>query len=156
MARSFRPQRRGDLRPAQADFGPVGRYGYPLDNFPDEAFQLNGAAGRAIALTARMRYAGPHQACEHQDRAGRSLRASALVAAVRGLRRGVALTAPLDTVGMDEGRVGNPAPLPHEPRAWLQRDRRRGFSRAAAQRVGDGLFQLPCGGPMERPPYARS
>jgi hypothetical protein len=58
----------------------------------------------------------------------------------------VALTAPLDTVGMDEGRVSDPAPLPHQPRAWLQRNRRRGFGRAAAPRAGGGLFQLPCGG----------
>ena len=28
----------------------------------------------------------------------------------------------------------------------LKRDRRRGFSRAAAQRIGGGLLQLPCGG----------
>ena len=31
----------------------------------------------------------------------------------------VALTAPFDTVGMDEDRVGDPAPFPHEPRARL-------------------------------------
>jgi hypothetical protein len=42
--------------------------------------------------------------------------------------------------------VGNPAPLPHEPRAWLQRNRLRGFGRAAARRIGDGLLQLPCCG----------
>ena len=58
----------------------------------------------------------------------------------------VALTAPLDTVGMDEDRVGDPAPFAHEPRAWLQRDRGRGFNRAAVQRIGGGLLQLPCGG----------
>src|ERR1700738_4755602 len=58
----------------------------------------------------------------------------------------VALTAPFDTVGMDEDRVGDPAPFPHEPRARLQRDRRRGFNRAAAQRVGASSLQLPCGG----------
>ena len=33
----------------------------------------------------------------------------------------------LDAVGMDEDCVGDPAPFPHEPRARLQRDRRRGF-----------------------------
>jgi hypothetical protein len=32
----------------------------------------------------------------------------------------LALTAPLDPVGMDEGHVGDPAPLPHEPRAGPQ------------------------------------
>ncbi|MDQ6870090.1 MAG: hypothetical protein M3178_17740 [Pseudomonadota bacterium] len=45
LARSFRLQRRGDLRPAQADFDLIGRYGYPLDNFPDEAFHLDGRRG---------------------------------------------------------------------------------------------------------------
>jgi hypothetical protein len=30
---------------AQADFDPIGRYGYPLDNFPDEAFHLDGRRG---------------------------------------------------------------------------------------------------------------
>jgi hypothetical protein len=34
--------------------------------------------------------------------------------------------------------------LPREPRAWLQRDRRRGFDRATAQRVGASSLQLPC------------
>src|ERR1700726_4786325 len=33
LARSFRLQRRGDVRPSQADFDPIGRDGYPLDNF---------------------------------------------------------------------------------------------------------------------------
>jgi hypothetical protein len=51
----------------------------------------------------------------------------------------VALTAPLDTVDMDEDHMGDPAPFPHEPRAWLQRDRRRGFGRAAAQALLDRL-----------------
>ena len=46
---------------------------------------------------------------------------------------------------MDEDHMGDPAPLPHEPRARLQRDRRRGFNRAAAQRVGASSLQLPCG-----------
>src|ERR1700674_5566551 len=50
---------------------------------------------------------------------------------------------------MDEDRVGDPAPFPHEPRARLQRDRRRGFNRAAAQRVGASSLQLPCGGLRE-------
>jgi hypothetical protein len=40
--------------------------------------------------------------------------------------------APLDPVGMDEDHMGDPAPLPHEPRAWPQGDRRRGCNRAAA------------------------
>jgi hypothetical protein len=44
LARS-RLQRRGDLRPAQADFDPIGRDGYPLDNFADEAFHLDGRRG---------------------------------------------------------------------------------------------------------------
>ena len=61
----------------------------------------------------------------------------------------VALTAPLDPIGMDEDRVGDPAPLPHEPRARPQGDRRRGFSRAAARRTGGGLLQLPGGGLRE-------
>jgi hypothetical protein len=43
--------------------------------------------------------------------------------------------------------VGDPAPFAHKPRAWLQRNRLRGFGRAAAQRIGGGLLQLPCGGP---------
>jgi hypothetical protein len=43
----------------------------------------------------------------------------------------------------------DPAPLPHEPRARLQRDRRRGFGRAAAQGIGGGPLQLPCGGQGE-------
>jgi hypothetical protein len=51
----------------------------------------------------------------------------------------VALTAPLDTVDMDEDHMGDPAPFPHEPRAWLQRDRRRRFGRAAAQALLDRL-----------------
>jgi hypothetical protein len=41
---------------------------------------------------------------------------------------------------------GDPAPFAHSPRAWLQGDRRRGFGRAAAQRIGGGLLQLLCGG----------
>src|SRR5580704_14403764 len=65
----------------------------------------------------------------------------------------VALTAPLDTVGTDEDRVGDPAPLPHEPRAWLQRDRRRGFNRAAAQRTGGACSSFRAVA-VERPPYA--
>jgi hypothetical protein len=56
------------------------------------------------------------------------------------------LTAPLDPVGMEEDHMGDPAPLPREPRAWPQRDRRRGFGRAAARRTGGGLLQLPGGG----------
>src|ERR1700732_382194 len=58
----------------------------------------------------------------------------------------VALTAPLDPVGMDEGRMGDPAPLPHKPCAWPQGDWRRGFDRAAARRIGTALLQLPGGG----------
>jgi hypothetical protein len=61
----------------------------------------------------------------------------------------VALTAPLDAVGMDEDHMGDPAPFPHEPRARLQRDRRRGYNRAAARRTGGGLLQLPGGGLRE-------
>ena len=38
LARSFRLQRRGDLRPAQANFDPIGRDGCSLDNIQDEAF----------------------------------------------------------------------------------------------------------------------
>ena len=34
-------QRRGDLRPAQPDFDPIGRDGYLLNNVPEEAFQLD-------------------------------------------------------------------------------------------------------------------
>ena len=41
--------------------------------------------------------------------------------------------------------MGDPAPLPHEPRAGPQGDRRRGFGRAAARRTGGGLLQLPGG-----------
>ena len=41
--------------------------------------------------------------------------------------------------------MGDPAPLPHEPRARPQGDRRCGCNRAAAQRIGAGLLQLPCG-----------
>src|ERR1700724_1619561 len=59
----------------------------------------------------------------------------------------VALTAPLDTLGMDEERVGDPAPFPHEPRAWRQRDRLSGFGSATAPRIGCGLLQLPCHSP---------
>jgi hypothetical protein len=33
---------------AQADFDPIGRYGYPLDNFPDEAFHLDGRRGLVL------------------------------------------------------------------------------------------------------------
>src|SRR6202023_424515 len=58
----------------------------------------------------------------------------------------VALAAPLDPVGMDEDHMGDPAPLPHEPRAWPQGDRLYGFGRAAALRIGIGVLQLPCGG----------
>src|SRR5256885_4652252 len=47
LARSSGLQRRGDLLPAQPDFDPIGRYGCPLDNFPDEAFPLD---GRQLAL----------------------------------------------------------------------------------------------------------
>ena len=61
----------------------------------------------------------------------------------------VALAAPLDPVGMDENHVGGPAPLPHEPRAGPQGDRRRGIDRAAARRTGGGLLQLPGGGLRE-------
>ena len=42
--------------------------------------------------------------------------------------------------------MGDPAPLPHEPRAWPQGDRLYGFGRAAALRIGIGVLQLPCGG----------
>jgi Semialdehyde dehydrogenase, dimerisation domain/Semialdehyde dehydrogenase, NAD binding domain len=59
---------------------------------------------------------------------------------------GGALTAPLDPIGMDEGRVGDSVPLPHELRAGPQGDRLRGFGRAAARRTGGGLLQLPGGG----------
>jgi hypothetical protein len=51
----------------------------------------------------------------------------------RGLQPLVDMTAPLDPIGMDEGRMGDPVPLPHEPRAGPQGDRRRGFGRAAAR-----------------------
>src|ERR1700716_489272 len=44
LARS-RLQRRGHLRPAQPDFDPIGRDDYLLDNFPDEAFHLDGRRG---------------------------------------------------------------------------------------------------------------
>jgi hypothetical protein len=47
-----------------------------------------------------------------------------------------------NAVGMDEDHMGDPAPLRREPR---QRDRLRGFGRAAAQLIGGGLRQLPCG-----------
>src|SRR5580704_5020030 len=58
----------------------------------------------------------------------------------------VPLAAPLDAIGMDEDHMGDPAPLPHEPRAWPQGDRLYGFGRAAALRIGIGVLQLPCGG----------
>jgi hypothetical protein len=45
--------------------------------------------------------------------------------------------------------VGDPVPLPHEPRAGPQGERRRGFGRAAARRTGGGLLQLPGGGLRE-------
>src|ERR1700732_957507 len=61
----------------------------------------------------------------------------------------VAPAAPLDPIGMDEGRMGDPVPLPHEPRAGPQGDRRRGFGGAAARRTGGGLRQLPDGGLRE-------
>src|SRR3984893_11246532 len=61
----------------------------------------------------------------------------------------VALAAPLDPIGMDEDRVGAPAPLPHKPCAWPHGDRRRGFGRAAARRTGGGSLQLPGGGLRE-------
>jgi hypothetical protein len=50
--------------------------------------------------------------------------------------------------GRDWGHRGAGAQKrpPHEPRARLQRDRLRGFGRAAAQRVGASSLQLPCGG----------
>src|SRR5580693_1119270 len=67
----------------------------------------------------------------------------------RGLQPLVDMTAPLDPIGMDEGRMGDPVPLPHEPRAGPQGDRRRGFGRAAARRTGGGLRQLPDGGLRE-------
>ncbi len=43
----------------------------------------------------------------------------------------VALAAPFDPVDMDEDHMGDPAPLPHEPRARPQGDRRRGCSKSA-------------------------
>ncbi len=58
----------------------------------------------------------------------------------------VALAAPLDADGMDEDHMGDSAPFAHEPRARPQGDRRRGCNRAAAQPIGAGLLQLPCGG----------
>jgi hypothetical protein len=42
---SSRLQRRGDLRPAQTDFDPIGRYVPSLDNFADEACPLNAGHG---------------------------------------------------------------------------------------------------------------
>ena len=42
--------------------------------------------------------------------------------------------------------MGDSAPFAHEPRARPQGDRRRGCNRAAAQQIGAGLLQLPCGG----------
>jgi hypothetical protein len=45
LAPSPRLERHSDLRPAQADFDPIGSYAYPLDNFPDEAFHLDGRHG---------------------------------------------------------------------------------------------------------------
>jgi hypothetical protein len=39
--------------------------------------------------------------------------------------------------------MGDPAPLPHEPRTWPQGDRLYGFGRAAALRIGVGVLQLP-------------
>ena len=56
---------------------------------------------------------------------------------------------------MDEDRVGDPAPFPHEPRARPQGDRRRGFNRAAAQRVALARSSFRAVA-VERPPYARS
>ena len=44
LARS-RLQRRGHLRLAQQDFDSIGRDVYPLDNFADEAFHLDGRRG---------------------------------------------------------------------------------------------------------------
>src|SRR5580704_4103214 len=46
---------------------------------------------------------------------------------------------------MDEDHMGDPAPLPHEPRAGPQGDRLRGIGGAAARRTGGGLLQLPDG-----------
>src|SRR4029077_12870649 len=37
-------KRRGDVHPTQPDFDPIGRYGYLLDNVPDEAFITTGGA----------------------------------------------------------------------------------------------------------------
>jgi hypothetical protein len=45
LARCSGLQGRGDLFPAQPDFDPIGRYGYPLDIVPDEAFPLDGRQG---------------------------------------------------------------------------------------------------------------
>jgi hypothetical protein len=45
LGSSSRLQRRGDLRPVQPDFDPVGRDGYQLDNVQDEAFHLDGRRG---------------------------------------------------------------------------------------------------------------
>jgi|SRR5580704_1679319 hypothetical protein len=45
LATSSCLQRRGDLHPTQADFDPIGRYDYLLDNVPDEAFHLDGRHG---------------------------------------------------------------------------------------------------------------
>jgi hypothetical protein len=45
LAPSSRFQRRGDFRPVQPDFDPIGRDGYPFDNFQDEAFHLDGRRG---------------------------------------------------------------------------------------------------------------
>jgi hypothetical protein len=42
--------------------------------------------------------------------------------------------------------VGDPPPLPRQPRARLQRDRRRGYGRAEPPRIGGDLLQLACDG----------
>src|ERR1700730_270297 len=54
----------------------------------------------------------------------------------------VALTAPLDTVGMDKHGIGDAAPFAHKPRARLQRKRRCGLLRVACLRVEVQAFQL--------------
>ena len=66
----------------------------------------------------------------------------------------VALIAPLDTVGMDEDRVGDPAPFAHEP-PGLSEIGGAGLTapRLSGSAVACSSFRAVA---MERPPYARS
>ena len=64
---------------------------------------------------------------------------------------GVALTAPLDAVGMNEDHVGDPAPLSHQPRAGFSEIGGAGF--ATPQRSGSGLVCSSLRATaLERPP----